>query len=330
MIVRRAAALTLAGFAVLAGVVAAIAQEAPRPDQLVDALEGVFGKNPGMRRGHAKGFCVTGNFTPAPEAASLSTAPHFTKPVSLIGRFSLGGGNPKAPDNAQDNVKGLALRFDLGDGAVTDLAMISAPIFFVPTPALFAELLNTVKTGDKEKIGAFFAAHPEATRQKAWLMSHPIPASYAGVDYFGVHAFTFTNADGKTQLAKYRAVPDAGELGLTPEEVTAKGPDFLQPEMEERLAKGPVSFELEALLGKDGDQTADPTLRWDDEDNRPVVMLGKVAIDKIAPDSTCSPFTFLPANLVDGIAGPSDDPVFAARSPAYVVSFTRRLSQPAQ
>jgi catalase len=325
---RFAAATTLAGFAVLASLVAG-AQETPRPDQLVDALEGVFGANPGMRRGHAKGFCVTGNFMPSPDASKLSKAPHFAKPVPVIGRFSLGGGNPQAPDNAQDNVKGLALRFDLGNGAVTDLVMISAPVFFAQTPALFAELLNTVKTGDKDKIKAFFEAHPESTRQKAWLMSHPIPASYAGVDYFGVHAFTFTNAAGKTQLVKYKAAPEAGELALTPDEAAAKGPDFLLPEMQERLAKGPVAFELEAILGKEGDQTADPTLRWDAEDNRPITKLGKVTIDKIAPDATCNAFSFLPANVVDGIAGPTDDPVFAARSPAYAVSLIRRLS-PAQ
>ena len=34
--------------------------------------------------------------------------------------------------------------------------------------------------------------------------------------------------------------------------------------------------------------------------------------------------TFLPANLPEGIAGSADDPIFAARSGAYVVSFTRR------
>jgi catalase len=33
---------------------------------------------------------------------------------------------------------------------------------------------------------------------------------------------------------------------------------------------------------------------------------------------------FLPGNVVDGIAGPTNDPVFAARSPAYIVSLTRR------
>jgi catalase len=197
-------------------------------------------------------------------------------------------------------------------------------MFFVPTPALFVELLKTVAAGDQDKIKAFFGAHPEATRQNAWLTSHPVPASYAGVDYWGVHGFTFTNADGKATLAKYKLIPEAGELGLTPEEAKTKGPDFYEAELKDRLAKGPVAFDLVAIMGKEGDQTSDPTQRWDDEDNRPTAPLGKISIAAIAPDATCDVSTFLPGNVVDGVAGPADDPIFQIRSADYLVSFARR------
>ncbi len=312
------AALILAG-----SVVAAFAAD-PTPADLVDALNSVFGKHPGDRAAHTKGFCLTGQFTPSAEAPKLSKAPHFAKPVPVVARFSLGGGDPKAPDNAQDNVRGFAVKFDLGNGATTDIVTISAPVFFAQTPALFVELLQTLGTGDQDKIKAFFTAHPEATRQNAWLTSHPVPASYAGVDYFGVHAFTFTNAAGDQTLVKYRLVPEAGDLGLTPDEAKAKGPDFYAAEFKDRIAKGPVVFDLTAIQGKTGDQTSDPTLRWDDEDNRPTTLLGKISIDAVAPDATCDAGTFLPGNVVDGIAGPTNDPVFAARSPAYIVSLIRR------
>jgi catalase len=318
----------LVAFVAAAGVPAK-AQQPTTPAELVDALNGVFGKHPGDRAAHAKGICLTGTFTPAPDAPKLSKAPHFAKEVPITARFSLGGGNPEAADNAQDNVRGLAIKFDLGSGASTDLVTISAPMFFVQTPALFVEFLKTVGSGDQDKIKAFFAAHPESTRQNAWLTSHPVPASYAGVGYWGVHAFTFTNADGEPTLVKYKLMPEAGELGLTPEEAQAKGPDFYAAELKDRLAKGPVSFDLTAIMGKTGDQTSDPTLRWDDEDGRPTTPLGKISIAAIAPDATCNAFSFLPGNVVDGIAGPADDPVFAARSPAYIVSLTRRLA-PAQ
>ena len=300
---------------------------APSPAALVDALNGVFGKHAGTRAAHAKGFCLTGTFTPSPDAAKLSKAPHFAKQVPITARFSLGGGDPQAADNDQGNVRGLAVKFDLGNGATTDIVTISAPVFFVQTPALFVEFLQTVGSGDKDKLNAFFAAHPESTRQNAWLTSHPIPASYAGVDYFGVHSFTFTNAAGEQTLVKYHLIPEAGELGLTAEEAKAKGPDFYAAEFKERIAKGPVVFDLKAIMGKPGDPTNDATLRWDDEDNRPTNDLGKITIEALAPDATCDGGMFLPGNVVDGIAGPSNDPVFAARSPAYAVSFGRRQAQ---
>jgi catalase len=307
----------------LAAGVPAKAQQ-PTPVDLVDALNGVFGKHAGDRAAHTKGICLSGSFTPTADAAKLSKAPHFAKEVQIIARFSLGGGNPEAPDNAQDNVRGLAVKFDLGNGASTDIVTISAPVFFVQTPELFVEFLKTVGSGDQDKIKAFFTAHPESTRQNAWLTSHPVPASYAGVGYWGVHAFTFTNAAGEATPIKYKLIPEAGELGLTPEEAKAKGPDFYAGELTERLAKGPVVFDLTAIMGKQGDPTNDPTLRWDEEDNRPTTQLGKISIEAIAPQATCDAFSFLPGNVVDGIAGPANDPVFQARTPAYIVSLTRR------
>jgi catalase len=317
------AASVLAAAVISAGTTS-YAQETPRPDQLVDGLNAVFGKHAGMRAAHTKGICLSGSFTPAAGAPSLSKAPQFANKVPITARFSLGGGDPNAKDNDQANVRGLAIRFDNGNGAASDLVMISAPVFFAQTPALFLELLQTLASGDKDKLKAFFEAHPESTRQNAWLTSHPVPASYAGVGYWGVHGFTFTNAEGKTQLIKYKAIPEAGELGLTPDAAAAKGPNFYADELKERLAKGPVKFDLVAILGQDGDQTKDPTLRWTDEDNHPTAPLGTVEIDAIAPDATCNAFSFLPANVADGIAGPADDPIFAARSPAYAVSLIRR------
>jgi catalase len=115
---------------------AAIAQQ-PTPTDLVDALNGVFGKHAGDRAARTKGVCLTGSFNPSAEAPKLSKAAHFAKQVPIRARFSLGGGNPNAPDNAQDNVRGLAVKFDLGNGASTDIVTILAPVFFVRTPELF-------------------------------------------------------------------------------------------------------------------------------------------------------------------------------------------------
>jgi catalase len=63
----------------------------------------------------------------------------------------------------------------------------------------------------------------------------------------------------------------------------------------------------------------DSTLRWDDEDNRVTTPLGRISIEAIVPEATCDAGTFLPANVTA-----TEDPIFATRSPAYIVSFTRR------
>ena len=309
----------------LAGSAFAAMATDPGPADLVDALNSVFGKHPHTRAGHAKGYCVTGRFTPSPDAPSLSKAPQFAKTVPVIGRFSMGGGNPEAPDNDKGNARGLALRFDLGDGANTDLVMISAPVFLAKTPKDFFDLLTAIASGDKEKVGAYFAAHPESKTQGTWLNALPVPASFAGVNYWGVHAFTMTNVDGEETLMKFKAIPAAGELGLTDEEAAAKGTNFLDAELKERLAKGPAAFDLVAVIGQDGDPTDDATALWD-EDNRQKKPLGTVTIEAIAPEATCDAFSFLPTNLAEGMAGPANDPIFQIRSPAYAVSFGRRLA----
>ena len=183
----------------------AMAEEAT-PEQLIDGLNGVFGAHAKMRAAHTKGICVKGNFTPTAEAAALSKSPVFAAPVPLVGRFSLGGGDPTASDGQKDNVRGIAMHFQLPDGGTSDLLLISAPIFAAKTPEQFLELLKTVATKDQEKIGAFFKANPESTKQGAWLKARPTPASYATADYFGVHTFTLINAKGDRQPIKWKAL----------------------------------------------------------------------------------------------------------------------------
>src|ERR1700694_786429 len=219
--------LSLGGAAALAialgaALIAAAAEEA-QPEDLVNALNGVFGKHAGKRAAHAKGICLKGNFTPTAEAATLSKAPHFAGPVPVTARFSLGGGNPVASDKQKDNTRGLAVHFDLGKGNTTDLVMISVPVFVAKTPEQFVALLKTVAPGpdgkqDADKIAAFFKANPESTRQSTWLKARPVPASYASADYYGVHAFTLTNDKGEKRVVKWKAVPVKSEPGLSEED----------------------------------------------------------------------------------------------------------------
>ena len=296
-------------------------------ESLVNALNAVFGKHEGVRAAHTNGICVKGNFVPTAEAASLTKAPHFNSktPVGVIGRVSMGGGDPDASNAQKDNVRGIALHFDLGKENTTDLLMISAPVFVAKSPDQFLKLLTTVATKDKEKIGAYFKDNPNSTRQAEWLNARPVPASYGTVNYWGIHAFTFTNAEGKKQIFKYKALPVGGEVGLSDDEAKAKDADFYRPELKDRLAKGPVQFTLTAILGEAGDPLDDPTALWP-EDKRKSVTLGTISITDLEDPKTCDAGIFDPTNVVDGIEGPANDTIFPMRSQAYAVSLSRRAA----
>jgi catalase len=302
---------------------AAPAQEA-QPEQLVDALNGVFGAHAKMRAAHTKGICVKGSFTPTAEAAALSKAPVFSAPVPLVGRFSLGGGNPMASDGQKDNVRGIAMHFQLPDGSVSDLLLISAPIFIAKTPEIFLELLRTVATKDKEKIGAFFKANPDSTKQGAWLNARPTPASYATADYFGVHTFYLTNAKGERRAIKWKAEPVGGFVGLTDEEAKSKGTDFYAAELKDRFAMGPLIFDLSAVLGQPGDQDDDPTAEWPAD--RKSVKMGTISITGLENTEACDVGIFDPNVLADGIEPSPTDKILPMRSQDYAVSFGRRTN----
>ncbi len=78
------------------------AQDEVTADQVVTAVEGTFGVTPGERRNHIKGTCALGEFVGSTEAADYSRSALFSgKPIAVVARLSLAGGNPRAPDTAK-------------------------------------------------------------------------------------------------------------------------------------------------------------------------------------------------------------------------------------
>jgi catalase len=299
----------------------------PEPEAIVNALFTVSGNHPNVRASGAKGICVKGTFTPSAEAASLSKAPHFRNTVPVTARFSMGGGNPRISDKTRPATRGFAMRFTDPSGDMV-LVMISAPVFIARTPQQLLDFLTVRLPGpdgkpDPERIRAFAAANPETGRQVVWLNARPVPASFAGVDYWGVHAYTLTNGQGEARAVRLKAVAAAGQLGLTEDELKAKTDDFYASELKDRLGKGPAAFALVAVLGEAGDPVNDVTAAWPEESRR-MVTLGTIAIASIEPSATCDAATFDPVDLPEGIAGPANDPMFAIRSPAYAISLSRR------
>lgn len=317
--------------AALASVVFALIPQAasadePTPEDLVNGLNKVFGDHK-LRASHAKGYCVSGNFTPSEQGAAYSKAPLFAAPSRILGRFSLGGGNPKASDAAKGG-RGLALRFTGDEGDIADFVMLSVPVFFARTPAQVLGFLEARYPGpdgkaDPEKIKAFTEANPETARQSAWVAANPLPASYATTNYWGIHAFTLENAKGETATVKLKLVPKAGEVNLGDDEAKTKSPDFYKQDLTDRFASGPVAYEFIAILGEAGDPVDDPTALWP-ENERKTVSLGTLNIAAFENDTACDETIFAPSSLPEGIAASEQDQIFPLRTPVYAVSFSRR------
>src|SRR5881398_3721959 len=130
--------------------------------QLVDALDALFGRHPGFRPAHAKGLMCSGTFTPSPEAARLTRAPHASRPSAPVTlRYSGSTGVPTVPDNdpQRSGPRGLAVRFHLADHVHTDIVAHSADGFPVRTGEEFLEFLRAAAAafgaGKPEALGAF-------------------------------------------------------------------------------------------------------------------------------------------------------------------------------
>lgn len=295
------------------------------PVDIVNQME-ANGSHTGFRRNHAKGLCVEGSFKGTKDARELSSSNIFSaSSVEVIGRFSNPGPNPNSPDNVP-MPRGFAMQFRPNKGASTNMSMLDVPLFSVNTPDAFLELLRA-KT--PEQVAAFKEKHPESAPFFAFIKDFGVPQSYATVDYHSLHAFKFTNKKGKEQFVRWNFVSDQGNHFLTADQAKAKPSDFLSKALEEELKKGPVSWRMEAVLAKGGDSLTDPTVEWKGEHKK--VQLGTLTIKKTSGNSSgnCDLINYDPNNLAEGIA-PSDDQVLRFRSPAYAISFGKRVSEQAQ
>jgi catalase len=297
------------------------------PASIVDALKAVAGNPPKVRASFAKGHCVRGTYTPSDRAGEITHSMSFTKPSRVLARFSVGGGNPKVPDTNNLVLRGFSFR--LGDDAHrSDILVESAPVHFARTLDQMLAFLKARIPGpdgkpDPEKVKAFSAANPETLHQAGYVGARPLPGSFAGTTYWGVHAFPATNAQGETRFIKFKVVPVGGDVTLTADEAQAKSADFLHDDLEHRIAAGDIRFNVLALLDRPGDPTMDVTIRWPDEDAREEVRLGTIVITGVEADEACDVSIFNPATLAAGIGYPPDE-IFAARRTAYTISLAKR------
>jgi catalase len=294
-----------------------------------DKLDG--GVHPGFRPAHAKGVLLTGTFTPAPEAETLTRAPHLQRPSTPVTvRFSNFAGVPIVADNDPQGAgpRGFAVRFHLAEHVHTDIVGHSVDSFPARTAEGLLDFFNALIATDPagphpNAVEQFLAGHPAALAFVQILK--PIPTSFAKESFFAVSAFKFTNAAGASRCGRYRIVPAAGNEYLSDADAAAQAPNFLFDELTARIAREPIKFQIVVQLAEPGDVTDDATVRWPAE--RPLLPFGELALNAVAADNAKAQqhIIFDPIPRVDGIEA-SGDPLFEPRANIYLMAGQRRRS----
>lgn len=304
------------------------------PTRFTDAFEQVDGIHSGFRRNHAKGVGVSGFFQSNGQGVRLSKAAVF-RPGSapVIGRFSLGGGQPDVADRP-DAVRGLGLQFSLPDGELWRTAMINLPVFPFSTPEAFYEQLIASKpdptTGkpDPAKMEAFRARHPESVQAMMVIRGQAVSSGFANSTFHSLHAFRFINAAGDAIPVRWLMTP-AQPFEAASAAAAVQDKNYLFDALIAQIHRQPLRWHLIVIVGQPGDPTHDATIPW--PEGREKLDVGILTLDRVESDETsaATDINFDPLVLPAGIA-PSDDPLLSARSAVYSQSFTRRAGETKQ
>jgi catalase len=293
---------------------------------IIDRFQALAGIHPGFRRNHAKGVAVTGHFDSTGAASELSSAAVLAAGTSpVVGRFSLGGGNPTATDDPS-TVRGLGLAIGFPGRQQWRTAMVNLPVFPVNSPEAFYDQLLASKpdpaTGkpNPDAMAAFVAKYPATAAAMTILKQHPPTAGFADSTFSSLNTFHFVAASGTTPV-RWAFVP---KQAAAP--VKSGGPNGLFDALVRQLKAGPVSWDLHVIVGTAQD-SIDPTLPWPAD--RRVVNAGTLTLTSAETEApgNARDVNFDPLALPDGIE-PSDDPILGTRSAVYAASYRLRTGEP--
>jgi catalase len=152
----------------------------PRPtphnklaEEVLSGFDKVFGLHAGFRAVHAKGLMCRGIFTPTPEAARLTRAPHVGRPsIPVVVRLSDFAGVPMVPDNdPAASPRGMAIRFYLAEHVHTDVVAHSFDGFPARNGEEFLQFVRA--------LAASGPTAPKPTPLDEFLMEHPAAMRFA-------------------------------------------------------------------------------------------------------------------------------------------------------
>lgn len=303
-----------------------------RAERLMDLMEQNLGYVPGFRRAHGRGVGLRGQFTATPAAAELTVAEHMQgQVIPVVARLSNGAGTPHAVDRTSEkkgSVLGLAVRFELPSGASAQWAALNIQSFPARKPDDFIGLTAARKKGlpfglpNPIRFVTYLLTHPVVLGGVKEILGAETTSSFATDRFFGLHAYYAVDAMGNRQAFRYTWVPALGEVGISDQDDQFLPPQYLVKEIRQRIARGPVAWDLVFQLAAPDDPTDDLTKRWPED--RPTVNMGRLVLDREHDDQDAlDALVFDPTVQPPGIEL-SNDPVLHFRSEAYTASHKRR------
>jgi len=313
---------------------AALGGEA-RAERLMGLMEENLGFAPGFRRAHGRGIGLRGHFTALPAAAELTTAEHMQgAEIAVVARLSNGAGSPYAVDRTSEKkggVLGMGVRFELASGGHAAWAALNIESFPARKPDHFIGLTAARAKGlpfglpNPIRFVSFLLTHPPVLGGVKEILGARTAVSFATAPFFGLHAYFAVDGDGVRRAFRYRWVPVAGEASMSAADNRTLPPQYLLSEIRQRVARGPVAWDLVFQLAEPGDRTDDLTQRWPKE--RRLVTVGRLELDRIHENpAALDGLVFDPTVVPPGIEL-SNDPVLHFRSQAYTASHKRRSSE---
>ena len=301
----------------------------------MSAMEKYTGVVPGYRRAHAHGHGFVGYFEATGAVAARTVAEHLQGDrVAVVVRLSNGAGSPYAADlqsARRGATLGLGVEFALPSGGRATWGAPNLTAFPAATAQDFIAVTGAQRRNSRGRLNplrllAFVVRHPRTVPGLRALVGHPPIRSFAAADFHGLHAYYLVDAQGRRQAFRYHWMSTmADPRTVTEEEAAHWPPQFLVEEMRQRVARGPVRWELTFELAQDGDPTDDQLLAWPASRTR--IHAGTLTLTEEHPDQdVIEGMVFDPTNVPAGIEC-SDDPLLAFRSAVYGASHAARTRE---
>jgi catalase len=292
-------------------------------EEIIEKIHKVLGLFPGYRTLHADGRFYKGTFRATAAARDYTRAIHLQGdelPVSV--RFSKGGGDPFAHFSS---TVGMATRFYLADGRVTNLVMLSQKLFIANTIEQFLALVTAgvpVEPGghiNMDGLKAALARNPNSLAVFQMRAASPAPISFAHTEFHAVHVFRYVNAAGVETHVRCHWVPVDGVKGQPSDALS----NVLFKEFDERLLQQPARFDLTLEFAERGDLLDDATALWPEGRRR--MAIGRLTLTAPTNEAEIGDrvMNHDPTMLVDGIEA-TDDPILQIRRGVYELSAAQR------